>query len=166
MVGFDAFRAPASTLEERAKRGDAEGVSASILELQALAGRVSLEARADDAESGRSDTPAAIHVAPSSGPVVSRFASNPKLRPTLAKFAQRLEAKLEEMEQGVEARDLARGGELAHWLKGAAGTVGFEAFTAPAAALEGYAREHKEADVEAAIQELRELAGRIEAPRA
>ena len=172
MVGFDAFSAPAAALERHAKRSDVEAVRTSIDELKALARRISLDGRAD-AESGRSNAASAdASTAPprattaADGPVVSRLASNVKLRPTLAKFALRLEAKLEEMEQAFETRDFARLGEIAHWLKGAAGTVGFEAFTAPAEALELLAREGKEADIEASIRELRGLAERMEIPSA
>jgi HPt (histidine-containing phosphotransfer) domain-containing protein len=65
------------------------------------------------------------------------------------------------METSAEAGDLEELARLAHWLKGSAGTVGFDAFTEPALNLELFAREGKQSEIEAAIQELRGLADRI-----
>ncbi len=50
---------------------------------------------------------------------------------------------------------------MAHWLKGAAGTVGFDAFTAPAEALKLHAIERKENKIKASLRELRRLCERI-----
>ena len=94
-------------------------------------------------------------------PVVSRLASNPRLQATIAKFVQRLAERLEELEASFEAGDLEELARLAHWLKGAAGTVGFDAFTAPAAELEVLVKERKEAEIESALRDLRSLAERI-----
>ena len=51
--------------------------------------------------------------------------------------------------------------KLAHWLIGAAGTVGFDAFTAPAGALKLHAIERKENEIEPLLRELRRLSERI-----
>ena len=92
---------------------------------------------------------------------MSRLAANPRLRRTLEKFVDRLTARLETMEACVEARDFAQLAELAHWLKGAAGTVGFDAFTGPAEILERHARQGTEAELEPSLARLRRLAERI-----
>jgi HPt (histidine-containing phosphotransfer) domain-containing protein len=68
------------------------------------------------------------------------------------------------MEASWEVRDLEELASLAHWLKGSAGTVGFDAFSGPAKTLEILAKEGKEAEIEGAIQELRGLAERIALP--
>ena len=94
-------------------------------------------------------------------PVESRLASNRRLRPVIEKFVGRLAEKLEAMEASWEAGDLEELANLAHWLKGSAGMVGFDAFSEPAGALELLAKEKKEGDIEPSIRELRELAGRI-----
>jgi DNA-binding response OmpR family regulator len=94
-------------------------------------------------------------------PLVSRLASNPRLRSTIEKFARRLEEKLEAMEASWEAGDFEELARLAHWLKGAAGMVGFDAFSGPAESLELLAKKKKEGEIEAAIRELRGLARRI-----
>ncbi|MBW2280468.1 MAG: response regulator [Deltaproteobacteria bacterium] len=144
-VGFDVFSEPAEALETLVRDGRAEGIEEGIAELRALAAR--LVVPADDV------------AAP---PIVSRLASNPRLRPTVQKFVVRLTEKLEEIESAWELRDLARVAELAHWLKGAAGTVGFDDFTDPAEALEMLAREGKEDGVAEVVRELHELCGRVE----
>jgi CheY-like chemotaxis protein len=144
-VGFDVFSEPAEALETLVRDGRAEGIEEGIAELRALAAR--LVVPADDV------------AAP---PIVSRLASNPRLRPTVQKFVLRLAEKLEEIESAWELRDLAGVADLAHWLKGAAGTVGFDDFTDPAEALEVLARQGKEDGVTEVIRELRELCDRVE----
>ncbi len=132
--------------------------------LETLAGPLDGERVAGDANLGAAPTPQGTFVATAGrgGPVVSRLASNPRLRPTLEKFVARLTAKVEGMEACFENGDLEQIADLAHWLKGAAGTVGFDAFTEPAELLELLAKERKEAELGAAIDDIRELTERIE----
>ena len=94
-------------------------------------------------------------------PLVSRLASNPRFQATIEKFVHRLEDKLEAMQACWEAGDFEELARLAHWLKGAGGTVGFDAFGEPAKNLELLAKERKEGEIEASIWELRRLADRI-----
>ena len=92
---------------------------------------------------------------------MSRLASNPRLQATIEKFVHRLEEKLEAMQACWEAGDFEELARLAHWLKGAGGTVGFDALGEPAKNLELLAKERKEGEIEASIWELRRLADRI-----
>ena len=95
-------------------------------------------------------------------PVISRLdGMGPRFQTIIEKFLVRLRVRLAEMEQSWEAGDLEELASLAHWLKGAAGTVGFDAFTAPAQTLNALAREGKLEEVGASIRELLELAERI-----
>jgi PAS domain S-box-containing protein len=94
-------------------------------------------------------------------PLVSRLASNPRFHATIEKFVCRLEEKLEAMQACWEARDFEELARLAHWLKGSAGTVGFDGFGGPAANLELLSKERKEGEIEAVLSELRSLADRI-----
>jgi CheY-like chemotaxis protein/HPt (histidine-containing phosphotransfer) domain-containing protein len=94
-------------------------------------------------------------------PLVSRLASNPRFHATIEKFVCRLEEKLEAMQACWDSRDFEELARLAHWLKGSAGTVGFDAFTGPAKTLELLAKERKEGEIEASISELRHLAERL-----
>ena len=61
-------------------------------------------------------------------PVRSRLAANPRLRPAIRKFATRLDKQLTAFEHAYTARNFEELAQLAHWLKGAAGTVGYDEF--------------------------------------
>jgi HPt (histidine-containing phosphotransfer) domain-containing protein len=54
--------------------------------------------------------------------------------------------------------------QLAHWLKGAGGTVGFDAFNDPAARLEHFAKSGDPEGIAAVMLELRALEARLEVP--
>ncbi|MGI9589879.1 MAG: ATP-binding protein [Myxococcota bacterium] len=97
-------------------------------------------------------------------PIRSRLAANLALHPTIRKFVPRLGEQLEAMDASWQAGDFAELAQLAHWLKGSAGTVGFDAFSEPARTLELLAKERKQAEIEASLEELRGLFERIELP--
>jgi PAS domain S-box-containing protein len=99
-------------------------------------------------------------------PVVSRLASNARLRPAVEKFTVRLPTQLDAMENAWRSQDFNTLAELAHWLKGAAGSVGFDVFTEPAKNLEQLAKAGTEAGINEVIGELRNLTARIELPQA
>ena len=102
---------------------------------------------------------------PDGPPVVSRLAGHsPRMRATLATFARRLEEKLNEMDASWAQRDFKRLAELAHWLKGSGGTVGYDAFTEPAKTLEGLAKAGTADGIDATLRELHGLAGRLVVP--
>jgi PAS domain S-box-containing protein len=100
----------------------------------------------------------------SAGPMRSRLAGNPRLRPAIRKFAARLEEQLVAFEHAFTERDFEQLAQLAHWLRGAAGTVGYDEFTEPAARLEQAARDQAISEIEFLIAELRDLAKRLEIP--
>ena len=94
--------------------------------------------------------------------LVSRLAiQNPRIRAIIEKFVVRLDEQLEAMASAWGDRDFGELANLAHWLKGAGGTVGFDAFTEPAANLEQLAKAQSETQIEEAIMILRHLADRI-----
>jgi HPt (histidine-containing phosphotransfer) domain-containing protein len=95
---------------------------------------------------------------------VSRLASHPKLRPAVRKFASRLDEQLAAMAAAHAAADFKELAALAHWLKGAGGTVGYDDFTAPARNLEMLAKAEDGQGARAALQEIRGLASRLVAP--
>jgi PAS domain S-box-containing protein len=95
-------------------------------------------------------------------PIVPQFASaNPRLRVIAERFILRLDDKLAEMDQCWQNRDFTELAALAHWLKGAGGTVGFNDFTQPAKELEDYAKQQDAAAVPAAIQMLHDMRVRV-----
>jgi HPt (histidine-containing phosphotransfer) domain-containing protein len=98
------------------------------------------------------------------GPIRSRFAGNPKLVPIVRKFAARLREQLAATRAAAEAGDLAEVERLAHWLAGAAGTVGYDAFTAPAREMEAAAKAGDGAQAEGVLQRLARMADQLEVP--
>jgi PAS domain S-box-containing protein len=94
----------------------------------------------------------------------SRLAGSVRLRPVIRKFAARLGEQMLAIEQAHGAQNLQELAALAHWLKGAAGTVGYDEFTEPAARLEQAAKGQLLAELDSAMAEVRELAARVEAP--
>jgi CheY-like chemotaxis protein len=97
-------------------------------------------------------------------PIVSRLANHPKLRPAVRKFASRLDEQLAAMDAAHSAGDFKELAALAHWLKGAGGTVGYDDFTAPARNLESLAKAGDGQAARTALQEIRGLAARLVAP--
>jgi len=105
-----------------------------------------------------------VHTAvPAMPPLVSSLAAtNPRIGAILARFKARLLEKTKVMQSAWEARDYDDLAAQAHWLKGSAGTVGYDAFRTPAEALELFARDRSDREIEAVLREIRSLAGRIE----
>ncbi len=97
-------------------------------------------------------------------PLISRLASMPRLLPAVQKFTARLDDQLNAMDVALKARDFEELAALAHWLKGAAGTVGYDAFTEPAVELEQVVKGRTETQIEAKLQQLRRLQRRIFVP--
>ena len=87
-----------------------------------------------------------------------------RLRPAIRKFAGRLDEQMHAFEQALLAGNFEELASLAHWLKGAAGTVGYDEFTEPAARLEQAAKDNAVQDLEPIMAELRALAARLVIP--
>jgi CheY-like chemotaxis protein/HPt (histidine-containing phosphotransfer) domain-containing protein len=98
------------------------------------------------------------------GPIRSRFAGNAKLVPIVRKFAGRLHEQMGNAHAAADAGDLAELERLAHWLAGAAGTVGYDAFTEPARELEAAAKAGDGALASVVLQRLSRMAGQLEVP--
>ena len=101
---------------------------------------------------------------PAGPPVTSRLASQPQFRPTIKKFVARLDEQLERMEARLEAGQYNELTALAHWLKGSAAMVGFDAFAGPADTLELLAGEGKTEEMKTVLGDLHVLAERIVVP--
>jgi PAS domain S-box-containing protein len=132
--------------------------------LEDLAGRLGAR-KLDDAEPPTVEMPAVTASAARSGPpLVSRLANHPRLAAVARRFAEELPKRLEAMGTALGAAQFAELARLAHWLKGAGGSVGYDAFFEPARRLELSA---KAADSESAAAELAglaDLAARIVPP--
>lgn len=80
----------------------------------------------------------------------------PAYREIIEEFIPRLHAQLAALEQAFEKQDFAELGQLAHWLKGAAGTVGFPAFTQPAKQLMTLVKQQPHGEQEPPHKEVEE----------
>ena len=98
-------------------------------------------------------------------PIVSTLPmDNKKIRDLVSRFVERLRQQVREMEATAAEGKMAELAALAHWLKGAGGTVGFDDFTRPAALLEQAAKNGREEEVLAALERIQELTSRVQIP--
>jgi HPt (histidine-containing phosphotransfer) domain-containing protein len=94
----------------------------------------------------------------------SRFAGQAKLVPIVRKFAARLQEQMERTREALAAGDLAEVERQGHWLAGAAGTVGYDAFTEPALEMEAAAKAADVARTEELLQRLLRMSEQLEVP--
>ena len=87
---------------------------------------------------------------------------NPRFQAIVARFVERLDERLIELDQALVERQFQRITELAHWLKGTGGTAGFEEFTEPAMELEARARQEQGPEIAQILGQLHELRSLIE----
>jgi PAS domain S-box-containing protein len=182
-VGYDEFTDPASRLEQAAKAQAVPDIQSAMAELRDLAVRLevppeevtvavapatAVAAEERPAAAAPAETSAVTPLPPrsasSAGPVRSRLAQNARLRPIVRKFGARLAEQMAAFEAALSTKSFPEVAALAHWLKGSAGTVGYDEFTEPAMRLEQAAKAGAEADVHAAMAEVRDLASRLEVP--
>jgi PAS domain S-box-containing protein len=97
-------------------------------------------------------------------PIVSRLASHPKLRHVAASFCVRLPGQLKLMDDALAANDFEALSQLAHWLKGGGGSVGYDPFTSPAAQLEVAAKKAQSEQCQQAMAIIKNIAARIVNP--
>jgi two-component system, sensor histidine kinase and response regulator len=86
---------------------------------------------------------------------------DPDFREIAEDFVERFRVQLDEMRRAAGDEDLSSLKQIAHWLKGSAGTAGFSALTPPALELERAANEADLARVGAALDALTTLSKRI-----
>ena len=133
------------------------GLMAQLLNGEKIVGEgspppISIGAKRVQAESTTLDT----------SPIVSTLpAGNEKFQKIVLRFVSRLGEQLDALDAALSRHDYAEVSSLAHWLKGAAGTVGFDSFTKPAAQLEECAKRQDQVAAEISVAKLRSLAARI-----
>ena len=79
-------------------------------------------------------------------------------------FGTALDAKYDLMLQNIEEQNFAELANLAHWLKGAGGTCGYNEFSAPAQKMEKAAKSIQIENVKIHVAEIKDLINRIEVP--
>jgi PAS domain S-box-containing protein len=164
MKGFEAEVAAAGFSGHLTKPVDVD------LLLQTLAGlldgtRVAAAASAE-APAQEEDVPQAAPApaAADTSPIVSRMARHPRLARVARSFCLQLPAKLAEMRDALQRGDLGELAALAHWLKGAGGTVGYDDYFEPARLLETAAHEDDRPQCAALLTGLEAMARRTVAP--
>ncbi|MCB1829339.1 MAG: Hpt domain-containing protein, partial [Gammaproteobacteria bacterium] len=91
-------------------------------------------------------------------------AGNPRLHSAIGKFVQRLRQQHLAMQAACSASDLEEISRLAHWLKGAGGTVGYDAFTEPAIELEQLSKAGQREQAESVIQSIGRMVEAVQLP--
>ena len=95
-------------------------------------------------------------------PLVSELPTEfPEFQKIVEDFIPRLSEQLDAMELALQQQDLATVKSIAHWLKGAGGTVGFPQFTEPSLKMEQSAGQGSDDELQEAFLELQQLAARV-----
>lgn len=167
-VGFDEFTNPATELEVHAKNGNRAGAEKSLALIRSLAARIetSKETPQDDVVKPiRNEQSAELTVGAEMAssvvieeswktPLVSRLANNVRLQKTVLKFVESLQKKINLMHYAQASGNMEELANLAHWLKGAGGTVGYDAFTEPANELGIFARAGDRENIQRTVTQL------------
>ncbi|MCZ8112909.1 MAG: ATP-binding protein [Betaproteobacteria bacterium] len=102
--------------------------------------------------------------AAAAAPIRSRLATHPRLARVAADFCAKLPGKLDEMQAALDEGRLDALGTLAHWLKGAGGSVGYDALFDPSRDLEAAAKAGDGVLAAQCLDRLRGLGARLEPP--
>ncbi len=134
--------------------------------LQTLAGHLKARHRVVERVQGTEShhTAGPVNAAVEGPPIHSRLASHPRLAGVARKFGLGLPAKMAELQTAFQEGRYQDVALLAHWLRGAGGTVGFDQFFEPARRLEQFARGQDAAGLHSILTELQSLASRIVIP--
>jgi PAS domain S-box-containing protein len=97
-------------------------------------------------------------------PVRSRLAAQARLKPIIRKFVERLRERVAEADAAMAQRNGSAVAEFAHWLKGSAGSMGYDSFYEPALQLEQAAKSGEMDRALALFGEVRSLTARIVPP--
>lgn len=87
-----------------------------------------------------------------------------EIRSVVVDFLQRMDARLDGMQNAIQAADFELVQSEAHWLKGSGGTVGYGALTEPAGALERAAKQGETERAMELLTEIQALRARIVCP--
>jgi HPt (histidine-containing phosphotransfer) domain-containing protein len=131
------------------------------IDIDALVGAVASLLGGSRLEPAGAAAPAAGEAASA---ITSRLAGDKRLVPIVHKFLRRLHERLAEVPELAARNDYREIANFAHWLRGSAGSMGYDAFTTPAAELEAAAKDAKGERVAQLLNEVRRMAQRVVAP--
>jgi PAS domain S-box-containing protein len=123
-----------------------------------------LGARPVEKESGAAAASPAQPLPAIEKPVISRLGSIPRFQNVILQFIGKLKQELNRAQAAWENQDLEELALIAHWLKGAGGTVGFDQFTEPAARLINFAKTAQLEQVGETLQQVKRLSEAIVPP--
>jgi HPt (histidine-containing phosphotransfer) domain-containing protein len=164
-VGFHSFTEPAKILEQLARDGRVDGIAEILDLLENMYGRIEFDGEVNVGSTLSavvSDT--ARYTAMPDVIESSLSGHNSRFQDIVSKFVAKLRVQLQNMELALEQGDFVELASLAHWLKGSAGSVGFDTFTQPAANLETAARNEELAAARRTMDSIREMNRRIALP--
>ena len=96
--------------------------------------------------------------------ITSRLAGDKHLVPIVHKFLRKLHERLSEVGESQARNNYREIANFAHWLRGSAGSMGYDAFTTPAAELEAAAKGAQDEQVARLLSDVRDMARRVVAP--
>ncbi|NNL56487.1 MAG: response regulator, partial [Pseudomonadales bacterium] len=167
-VGFNQFSAVAAELEQQAKQCNEVHAAELITDIRSKYERIDItEATAAPTAAAPAAKAQPVNRAPVAALKSTLPTNNVRFCNIVLKFGERLEQQVAALREAIDAADYATVKDLAHWLKGSAGSVGFAAFTEPAANLEQAAKEQSQQAMQehfAVIDDLRQRMVLPEAP--
>ncbi len=174
-VGFDEFTEPAAQLESHAREKNKAEVIRTVKNLHAMAARIiSPEDQSTHTSTSESLKSENLSITEDSNvsqretiwntPVVSRLADNSRFHGPILQFVHKLEQQVERMEQSWQRRDMSALADFAHWLKGSAGTVGYDDFTEPATRLEEYCKKGQKEQTAQTVALIRAMVNAVVPP--
>ncbi len=181
-VGFDMFTEPAKELEKLIKQKHSGDIESAIVKLRYLSDRIVVPGVDSDTDHSELKNNSQTRTTPDDAMpetfedfenegqetgdtvVLSRLADDPRFRDIILSFVDRLRQQLLMMDQCWQEKNYEELANLAHWLKGAGGTVGFDEFTKPAASLEIAAKENDDNRIQEVLVSLKELAEKVVVP--
>lgn len=90
-------------------------------------------------------------------PIISSLSGNKKFIGIVKRFVSKLELQIEKMNNALEDENFSELSDLAHWLKGSAGSVGFDIFTETAKELEDAAKAKDKQGVQSKLAVVEKL---------
>jgi PAS domain S-box-containing protein len=134
------------------------------IDIDALVGAVASLLGGREIDASGSPTPAQAAAAEAAPAITSRLAGDKRLVPIVHKFLRKLHERLAEVRELQARNDYREIANFAHWLRGSAGSMGYDAFTTPAAELEAAAKDAQDEQVALLLSDVREMARRVVAP--
>jgi CheY-like chemotaxis protein len=164
-VGFHDFTEPARSLEQLTQQARLDEMPELLDLLEDLHKRIEIGGD-QGAESTLATVAASTEklTATTEGIESSLDGRDPRFQDIINRFTDKLRFQIEAMDVALEARDFEELANLAHWLKGSAGSIGFHSFTTPAAELETLARAEQAASALACMDTIRSMSERIVLP--